>query len=90
MVSALTFRAAGIIDKIITPVNIKDAMSPSMVQTYGLWDTGAQNSAITRSVASSLQLPVIRKAQVRGVHGIKEVNVYYIEIMLNKMSCDGM
>lgn len=83
MASALTFEATRIISSIKTPVRVKNALSAAVVDTRGLWDTGAQNSAITDSVAKLLGLPVIQKANVRGVHGIKEVNVYYVEIILN-------
>lgn len=83
MVSALSYEANGITDTIITPVKVKNALNSNQIETRGLWDTGAQNSAITKKAAELLSLPIIGKTQIRGVHGIKEVNVYYIEIVLN-------
>jgi predicted aspartyl protease len=38
---------------------------------------------ITKSVAESLGLPVVGRTKVQGVHGSKEVNVYYVEIVLD-------
>lgn len=83
MVSALSHKANGIVDRIITPVTVKNALSEQQIDTRGLWDTGAQNSAITSKAAQQLGLTVVNKTNIRGVHGIQEVNVYYIEIVLN-------
>lgn len=46
-------------------------------------DTGATNSVITKSIAQKLELVPISVANVRGVHGIQEVNVYFATITLN-------
>lgn len=83
MVSVLTCKTKGIADKIITPITVKDVISQRQIQTNGLWDTGATSSAITKKAAQQLGLPAIAKTYVRGVHGVNEVNVYYIEIVLN-------
>lgn len=83
MVSAITHKANGIVDKIVTPVTVKNALAERQINTNGLWDTGAQNSAITSKAAKQLGLTAIKKANIRGVHGVQEVNVYYIEIVLN-------
>ena len=83
MVSALTYSFKGIRSEIITDVNVKNALGNETVITKGLWDTGAQNSAITADTARKLGLKAISKTKVRGVHGVKEVNVYAIEIVLN-------
>ena len=86
MVSAITYTNKGITDNIVTPVTIKNALSDDTIDTRGLWDTGAQNSAITAKAAKKLGLPVLTKTFIRGVHGVKEVNVYYIDIVLNNPS----
>lgn len=83
MVNAITYRFDGIKDEIITEVKVKNALSAEMITTKGLWDTGAQNSAITRAAAGKLKLKPISKANIRGIHGTKEVNVYLIQIFLN-------
>lgn len=83
MVSALTYSEDKLVDRIITPITVKNALGQISLNTKGLWDTGAVNSAITEKAASILNLPVIRKTNVRGVHGVKEVNVYFVEIVLN-------
>ena len=83
MVSAISHMAPGIADRIVTPVTAKNALSASQINTNGLWDTGAQNSAITTKAATLLGLMPVKKANIRGVHGVQEVNVYFIEIVLN-------
>ena len=83
LVHALTHVKKGIVNRIITPVEITNVITDKKVSTKGLWDTGATSSAITKSMASSLGLCLLGKKNVRGVHGTKEVNVYYVNITLN-------
>src|SRR5687767_12040737 len=45
-----------------------------------LVDTGAQESCIDRLLAAQLSLPVIDRAPVCGVHGLREVDVYVAQI----------
>ncbi|MBR6250133.1 MAG: SEC-C domain-containing protein [Bacteroidales bacterium] len=66
-----------------TEVHITNAFTNRTIDTLGIWDTGATNSVITKSVAQSLGLIAVSKANVRGVHGTREVNVYYVNITLN-------
>jgi len=80
---ALTYTRNGIVHRIVTPVEITNVITEQKVSTNGLWDTGATGSAITKSMASALGLCSLGKRQVRGVHGIQEVNVYYVNITLN-------
>ena len=83
MVSALTYHFNEIKNEIVTDVTAKTGVGTQTVTTKGLWDTGAQNSAITKKAAQTLGLIGLKKANVRGVHGTQEVNVYFIEIILN-------
>lgn len=84
MVSALTYKFTGIKNDIITDVKAKNGVDMNKsIQTKGLWDTGAQNSAITKKAAQALGLTAMKKTRIRGVHGVKEVNVYFIHIVLN-------
>ena len=82
-VHAITNTVKGIAKNITTPVEIKDVFSDKSIQTKGLWDTGATGSVITKSMASALGLMSFGKRKVRGVHGEREVNVYYVNITLN-------
>ena len=86
MVSALTTKHDGIADCISTQVEIKNLDTEDVIETEGIWDTGAQASVITKSTAESLGLVPISKTIVRGVHGSQEVNVYYVNITLNNKS----
>jgi predicted aspartyl protease len=82
-IHALTSNNTGIARSIITPVEIKNIFSTIKVSTKGIWDTGATGSVITKSTASALGLLPVKRTRVRGVHGNKEVNVYYVNITLN-------
>ena len=83
MVSALTYHFNGIKNEIVTEVKAKNSANIQMMESKGLWDTGAQNSAITKKAAKLLGLVPVGKTNIRGVHGIKEVNVFLIDIILN-------
>jgi hypothetical protein len=82
-VHALTLSKAGIADSIVTPVEIENMITGQVLPTTGIWDTGATGSVITKSTATALKLLPINITRVRGVHGVKEVNVYFVKITLN-------
>lgn len=86
MINALTHRAVSVERCIQTPVIIKNAFTGKIVNSMGIWDTGATDSCITKSLADELGLPVIQKAQVNGVHGMQEANVYIVNITLNNQN----
>jgi hypothetical protein len=83
-VHALTMPHNEIVNSIKTPVEIVNPFKGEKTTTRGLWDTGATHSAITESLAKKLELVEIQRINVSGVHGIKEVPVYYVKILLNK------
>ena len=82
-VYALTNKANGIANRIVTPVKITNPVTNQVFDTTAIWDTGATNCTITASVAKALGLVPVSKATVNGVHGPKEVNVYFVTITLN-------
>ena len=82
-VHALTNFSQGLARSIVTPVEITNVFTNQKFSTKGIWDTGATDSVVTKSTAIALGLPPIRKTMVRGVHGNKDVNVYYVNITLN-------
>lgn len=73
----------GLANVIISPIKVKNTFTNAIIETYGIWDTGATDSVITKSAAEELGLTTIRKAEVNGVHGKKEVNVYHVNLTLN-------
>ncbi len=83
---ALTHKHEGIADCIKTPVELKNPFTGTIIESLGIWDTGATNSVITKEAAMRLGLKPIQRANVLGVHGIKEVDVYYVNITLNNKS----
>jgi hypothetical protein len=82
-VNALTSNYTGITDAIVTAVEVKNIENNKTTETIGIWDTGATNSVITKSIAQKLGLIPISVAKVRGVHGVQDVNVYFANITLN-------
>lgn len=83
MTNALTIQSPAIANCITSQVTLKDPFTGKELHTNGIWDTGATNSVITKSSASALGLKPISRAVVNGVHGSKEVNVYFVNITLN-------
>jgi hypothetical protein len=82
-VHALTHIHKGIASSIITPAEVTNIANNQTLKISGIWDTGATNSVITKITAKSLGLIPITMATVRGVHGEKKVNVYFVKITLN-------
>ena len=83
-VYALSHVGNGIENCIQTPAKITNLFDTNKVlNTFGIWDTGATDSVITASVAKSLDLIPVGQKKVRGVHGVKVVNEYFVEITLN-------
>ena len=83
MANALSIVYQGLVNCIETAVTLTNVFNNQQLHSLGIWDTGATNSVITKNAASKLGLRPISKAIVRGVHGEKEVNVYYVKIALN-------
>ena len=82
-VHAITRKTNGIARKIISPVEVKNIITGKSIQTNGLWDTGATGSVITKSTASALGLVPSGIRKVRGVHGIRDVREYFVNITLS-------
>ena len=83
VVNALVRRYDKIVKQIESEVIVTNLGTGQTVSTLGIWDTGATGSVITKSTANALGLTPITKTFVNGVHGSKEVNVYYVNITLN-------
>lgn len=65
-----------------TDMNVVNPYNGSNIKTSGIWDTGATNSCISKSLAQELGLVPVQRTTVLGVHGSEEVNVYYVTIIL--------
>lgn len=83
MANALSIYKTGIVNCITSPVELANPFNGQSIKTNGIWDTGATNSVITKSSAIALGLASVARTIVSGVHGSKEVNVYYVRITLN-------
>ena len=74
-------------NRIVSPAIIIDPISGRELSTFGIWDTGATNSVITKKAVELLQLPIREYTDVRGVGGlIPDVPVYYVRIKLNNQN----
>lgn len=82
-VNALNLICGKIENQIVTDVVLKNVFSGVTYSTKGIWDTGATNSVITETAAKALGLVPITKADVTGIHGTQESNVYFVNITLN-------
>jgi predicted aspartyl protease len=60
-----------------------NVLSEKAISIKGIWDTGATGSVIAKSTAQAIGLSPIRKTTVRGVHGSRKVNVYFVNIKLH-------
>lgn len=75
------------VNVIHSPIQITNIFDKSkIIDSIGLWDTGATNSCITKEYAEALELQVISKASVSGVFGTQEANVYMVNVTLNNKS----
>lgn len=81
--NSLVVSVKGIANKLISAIEVADPFSQSCVQINGIWDTGATRSVITKQTAQALGLVSVGQRTVRGVHGIKKVNVYLATIRLS-------
>jgi hypothetical protein len=79
---ALSSYNHGLARDIVTSVDVTNLATNQKIQTKGIWDTGATDSVITKSTAAALRLLPVNTTTVRGVHGVKEVNAYYVNITL--------
>jgi hypothetical protein len=79
---------SGIVREIITPAKIKspeaiqDVQKTNWMDVKALWDTGATNTVITRTVVDRLGFLPTGRTIVHGVNSTDEVNTYYVDILL--------
>lgn len=83
MANALSIYGDILLSCITSQVVLTNPFTGEHFSTKGIWDTGATHSVITKSSAQKLGLAPISRTVVNGVHGKKEVNVYYVNITLN-------
>ena len=88
-VNGFTRTFPGVISEILTECGVSlphdpnsGTQHPQIINTVGLWDTGATNSVITKSLAAKLALKPIRTIQSHHAGGSSIVNVYLINIFL--------
>lgn len=60
--------------RFITPIRLKNKWKDKGVEVKALWDTGAENSAISWNMVKCLDLPVENSGIVTGANNIKVVS----------------
>lgn len=82
---AFTTKYNGIINSLKTNVTFSSSFkdgSKKKVKCIAIWDTGANNSAISSRLAKQCELVPIGKTRVYTAGGLVETNVYLIDVML--------
>lgn len=86
-VHALTRKYSNVSRVITSPIQVENTNTGVVEQTFGIWDTGATASVITKLLAEKLGLIPIDQVRVKGVHGYKDgINVYAVKIVLNNQN----
>lgn len=68
---------------LVSEVGISEASrNTPKLKGGGIWDTGATSSVITKGFAEKVGLKPVGKTNTKGVHGIKTVNRYLINLYL--------
>jgi hypothetical protein len=92
---AFSMEAQELLGSIISRVSIQQSeafckvygLESTPVDTFGLWDTGANRSCISAKLARQLALTSIRTGETIGANGIFASNMYLLDILLpNKVS----
>ena len=71
---------------LITDAEVENTLTGEKIETKAIWDTGATNTSITKRLAAAINLKKFSKAEIRGVHGTKEVPVFYAKVTLQNKS----
>jgi predicted aspartyl protease len=60
--------------------------TPGITGIHALVDTGATESCIDSTLASQLNLPIVDKRIVSGVHGPQEVNMHLAQVRVPSLN----
>jgi hypothetical protein len=82
-VHALTLELNGLYKQIITEVIVTNPITKESIRTYGIWDTGATDSAITKEFADLIGLNVVSYTTVQSAHTTQDVPVYNVTMTLH-------
>lgn len=80
-IEAITYNLYKLSNVIITPIEVANYFDKAKaVKMFGIWDTGATTSCITKKYAEQLGLTAVSTSIMRGVFGERESPVYRIVI----------
>jgi len=92
--TAFTIKNNGLLREIHTDIKVSIPFPPDvniatddqrLIDCKALWDTGATNTAITKSLAAKMGLKPVSVAQSHHAQGVSIVNVYLVHIYLPNM-----
>lgn len=67
-------------DPTFNPAPLAPTPTPGITGIHGLVDTGASESCIDNLLAGQLNLPIVDRRPISGVHGTQVVNVYMAQV----------
>ena len=67
---------------IMTNCRVRNPFNSLDLKGQALWDTGATNSVVSKTLAQKLQLIPTGQRNIQGVHGSEIVNTYITDIWL--------
>lgn len=82
-INALTNESAGLKNRIKTPIEVTNIDTNKTIQTFGVWDTGAQCSVMRQDLVDSLGLTPRGYKEILGVTGKQTRTTYLANVTLN-------
>lgn len=82
-IHALTNQAPGLRNRIKTSVKVTNIKTGAIVETIGVWDTGAQCSVIRHDLADKIGLEPVGMKTIIGVQSKEDRPYYYANVKLN-------
>ncbi len=82
-INALTVKIDKLLNRCKTPIEVTNINTNTTIQTYGVWDTGAQCSVIRQDIVDSLGLVPRGYKNIKGVAGEQTRNIYFAKVTLN-------
>ena len=82
-INALTREHHALVNRIKTPIEVTNIDTSQTIQTFGVWDTGAQCSVMRQDLVDQLGLVPRGFKNIKGVTGEQRRNTYLANVTLN-------
>lgn len=80
---ALTKTYSGLSNRIITPIKVTNPKTGAIIETFGVWDTGAQCSVIRQDLVDLLNLEYRGMKHIIGIQSEEDRPTYFANVKLN-------